>query len=39
MLMKNIKRLALTGSALLGAAIGSALASGTLEGAIGVWAG
>jgi len=35
--MNNIKRLALAGSALIGAAIGSALASGTLEGAVGFW--
>lgn len=37
--MKSCKRLVLTASAILGAAVGSALASGTLEGAVGFWTG
>lgn len=37
--MKTIKRLVLAGSAIIGAAAGSALASGTMEGAVGFWAG
>ena len=37
--MKSIKRIILTASAILGAAAGSALASGTLEGAVGIWTG
>gem|GEM_PF-5893771 len=37
--MKSIKRIILTTSAVLGAAAGSALASGTLEGAVGTWFG
>jgi hypothetical protein len=35
--MKKIKGLMLAGSALLGAAMGSALGAATLEGAIGFW--
>lgn len=37
--MKSMKRRILAASALAGAAIGSALASGTLEGAVGIWTG